>query len=274
MEMVEALTLSKTGREENNEDAYMVTDDFAAVIDGMTPKEKDLYGGVSPARIAVKQIVETIRHFQADVSMEEAAEQLEAALNAYYVEHQLVEEVTVHPHKRMGANLILYSKHHMEVWMIGDCQCMLDGRVETNEKLVDQLLADMRVQLLDRYLQSYSVEDLVERDLSARDLAPFQKQQYLYQNLPSESPLAYTVADGFPMNKSDIKIVPAEGVEELVLASDGYPSLLPTLEKTEQRLAETLEEDPLCHRVFQSTKGVQSPHISYDDRTYVRMKLS
>jgi hypothetical protein len=62
-------------------------------------------------------------------------------------------------------------------------------------------------------------------------------------------------------------------VEDLVLASDGYPEILPTLAETEARLAELLAEDPSCVGVLRGTKGVMAGQISFDDRAYLRLRL-
>ena len=58
-----------------------------------------------------------------------------------------------------------------------------------------------------------------------------------------------------------------------ILASDGYPVLADTLEETERLLACSLAEDPLRIGEHLSTKGVAAGNESFDDRTYLRMKL-
>ena len=58
--------------------------------------------------------------------------------------------------------------------------------------------------------------------------------------------------------------------DEIVLASDGYPVIKPTLEQSETYLKTILERDPLCIKEFITMKGLVPGNNSYDDRAYVR----
>ena len=64
----------------------------------------------------------------------------------------------------------------------------------------------------------------------------------------------------------------SEGKHEIILASDGYPLLRPTLQQSEQDLDRLLKEDPQCCRLYESTKGLKPGNKSFDDRTYVRFQ--
>ena len=57
----------------------------------------------------------------------------------------------------------------------------------------------------------------------------------------------------------------------VVLASDGYPRILPTLAASEEALAGLLAADPLCIGPLCGTKGVRPGNVSFDDRAYVRL---
>ena len=57
---------------------------------------------------------------------------------------------------------------------------------------------------------------------------------------------------------------------EIVLASDGYPFLKPTLAASEAALAEQIANDPQNIRSFIATKGIVEGNKSFDDRTYIR----
>ena len=79
------------------------------------------------------------------------------------------------------------------------------------------------------------------------------------------------VLDGFFEDMSSIKIIDVpDNAQEIVLASDGYPELLPTLEESERALKEILAEDPLFILRHKSTKGLQKGNNSFDDRAYIR----
>jgi len=66
------------------------------------------------------------------------------------------------------------------------------------------------------------------------------------------------------------KIKIADTVKQIVISSDGYPFLKPTLQESEKMLATLIKEDPLLYKKFKSTKGIVKTNYSYDDRTYVR----
>ena len=65
----------------------------------------------------------------------------------------------------------------------------------------------------------------------------------------------------------------SEGEHEIVLASDGYPVLKPTLQQSEQELERIMKDDPQCCRLYESTKGLKPGNKSFDDRTYVRFRV-
>ena len=87
-------------------------------------------------------------------------------------------------------------------------------------------------------------------------------------------PYGFAALDGRPVPPALIVVhdVPAR-VGELVLASDGYPEIRPTLAETEARLAELLAEDPHCVGALRGTKGVMAGQVSFDDRSYLRLRL-
>ena len=57
---------------------------------------------------------------------------------------------------------------------------------------------------------------------------------------------------------------------EIVLASDGYPHLAPTLAETEAWLDEQRRNDPLNIGEFKATKAFVEGNNSFDDRSYIR----
>lgn len=59
----------------------------------------------------------------------------------------------------------------------------------------------------------------------------------------------------------------------VVLASDGYPTLLPTLRESEEALAKHLATDPQNITDFVATKGLVEGNASFDDRAYVSLNI-
>lgn len=146
----------------------------------------------------------------------------------------------------------------------------------TNEKRIDHLLSDWRRAILASYHSRRLMSDaeLLDNDPGRRIIQPQITHQTRFQNLDSDHPLAYGMLDGerFPERFIRVYSVP-DDVSELILASDGYPSLLPTLAETEDNLQRLLAVDPLCIGPLLGTKGVRTGNLSYDDRTYLRISL-
>ena len=103
---------------------------------------------------------------------------------------------------------------------------------------------------------------------------PFLQKQALLQNCPIEGQrFAFPVFDGFPIQMKQVNVFPVGNADEIILSSDGYPHLYSTLHESECYLADILEKDPLCMRLYKSTKGVQKGNCSFDDRAYLRIKM-
>ena len=81
----------------------------------------------------------------------------------------------------------------------------------------------------------------------------------------------YTVIDGTPIYMPGTRLVSVR--RSAVLASDGYPTLLPTLGESEEALAKQLADDPQNIRSFVATKGLVEGNRSFDDRAYVRLTI-
>ena len=101
------------------------------------------------------------------------------------------------------------------------------------------------------------------------------REQTNFQNDPNPyNPYRYPVIDGTPIDDALVPEweVPTE-VHELVLASDGYPTLTDTLNETEENLQRLLKEDPLCIDENAATKCLMAGNNSFDDRCYLRIAL-
>jgi glycerophosphoryl diester phosphodiesterase len=102
-----------------------------------------------------------------------------------------------HPHERLCASVVVYSRAKQEVWMIGDCQCMVDGTRYSNDKPFEAELAQQRAQRFAKLQQEHAdmltPEGLIRHDY-ARDtiLAPLLEQM-------KQENVSYAVLDGFPV---------------------------------------------------------------------------
>lgn len=287
MKIIESSIIGKKSPEAC-EDGMVVTDDFIAVIDGSTSKTpKHLNPDMKNGRYAMMPISEYIREeLKADASVDDFCQGVTAYIyNKVYEKLGVEERLKEHPEERLTASAILYSRTRNEVWMVGDCQAIIDGKLYENGKPYEEKIARKRV-------------ELIEQGLSPAE-ARKQIEPLLIKAMLSGQNQTYTVIDGFPIYREGVKVVsvsdsssvqdsvPASdsvpcsdsasasdtipsSSSEIVLASDGYPFLKPTLAASEAALAEQIANDPQNIHSFIATKGIVEGNKSFDDRTYIR----
>ena len=305
MKIIESSIIGKKSPEAC-EDGMVVTDDFIAVIDGSTSKTpKHLNPDMKNGRYAMMLISEYIREeLKTDASVDDFCQGVTAYIyNKVYVKLGVEERLKEHPEERLTASAILYSRTRNEVWMVGDCQAIIDGKLYENGKPYEEKIARKRV-------------ELIEQGLSPAE-ARKQIEPLLIKAMLSGQNQTYTVIDGFPIYREGVKVVSVSdsssvqgsvsssdsssvqdsvsssdscsvqdpvscsgspsasdtipsSSSEIVLASDGYPFLKPTLAASEAALAEQIANDPQNIRSFIATKGIVEGNKSFDDRTYIR----
>ncbi|WOF97682.1 hypothetical protein RJT12_02670 [Segatella copri] len=278
MKIIESSIIGKKSQEAC-EDGMVITDDFIAVIDGSTSKTpKHLNPDMKNGRYAMMLISEYIREeLKADASVDDFCQGVTAYIyNKVYEKLGVEERLKEHPEERLTASAILYNRTRNEVWMVGDCQAIIDGKLYENGKPYEEKIARKRV-------------ELIEQGLSPAE-ARKQIEPLLIKAMLSGQNQTYTVIDGFPIYREGVKVValktkpvsssietyfqeqtkPVSSPNEVVLASDGYPFLKPTLAASEAALAEQIANDPQNIRSFIATKGIVEGNKSFDDRTYIR----
>ena len=100
---------------------------------------------------------------------------------------------------------------------------------------------------------------------------PFLKEQSSFAN--RDGRFGYPVIDGSGINEGMIKTYNVNTGDEIVLASDGYPELCDSLDKSEKRLCQILECDPLAIKENMQTKMMKKGDLSFDDRAYIRFTV-
>ena len=171
-----------------------------------------------------------------------------------------------HPEERLTASAIIYSRLRREIWMIGDCQCLIGGELCENPKPYEQALAEQRaVKVQELLAQGKTADEILNNDEARASVIPRMLQEMQNQNR------TYSVIDGFNIPEHHVPVIALDFRSwEIVLASDGYPFLCPTLDESEARLARQKATDPLNIGDFKATKGFTPGNDSFDDRTYVR----
>lgn len=254
------------------EDGLVVTDDFIAVIDGSTSKTpKHLNPEMKNGRYAMMLVSQYIREeLKPEATVDDFCQGVtDYIYNKVYEPLGVTERLMCHPEERLTASAILYSRARKEVWMAGDCQALIGGRLYDNAKPYEQEIAARRVALIAEGLSPAEARKQIEPLLIEAMLSGQNKN--------------YTVIDGFPLYRAGIMVVPVSSSEiihassdavfassEIVLASDGYPFLKPTLAESEEALANQIANDPQNISCFIATKGLVEGSKSFDDRTYIR----
>ncbi len=273
MQVIEQFIQAKNGDMTTCEDGYIYNENFVAVVDGATNKSGILYDQESPGRIAMTLAIKAIEQLDPTINAHTAFNHVNQALHNYYTKRGILEAVTKNPPSRCTASCVIYSVFRHELWFLGDCMALVDNHSVQFQKETDSVLSNLRALLIHVAIsQGTTVNELLEHDTCREQIIPFLNQQAILQNSAYESDFTYYALDGITsIPKNHIHVTPlSPNTKEIVLSSDGYPSLKPTLQATEDHLAYILQEDPLCYTLYRSTKGLVQGNLSYDDRVYVR----
>ncbi|MBW3091411.1 hypothetical protein KIH79_00280 [Bifidobacterium sp. 82T10] len=289
MRVIERCCRGKKADQSLNEDGLIVTSSFAAVVDGVTSKSVRRLWRPSGGVVAKNLLSNAIAALPANTTMRQAQTILDGRLRAQYDiaadDAALFER---EPWERLQANAVIYSARRHEAWLFGDCQIMVNGVQTPTVKRVDELLGELRsfaAQALalgdgssraqDDDMASVSASAATGRaetqgtDDPARDMIlPFLRLQSRFANRRGE--YGYFVFDGFADPTYPIRTVPINPGDEVVLASDGYPLLRPTLAESERELDRLRRDDPQLIHDYRTTKGFAPGRESFDDRTYLR----
>lgn len=268
MQIIEQSLVAKNPRKKS-EDGIVVSPDFIAVIDGSTSKTEYRHSLLrSNGRYAMQLTGRYIRRMPKNITSEGFLRGVTAFIRKHY-RKSMLPRLAEHPEDRLTCSAVIYSRLNREIWMVGDCQCMINGELFDNPKPAEAELAAMRAEEVRRLLTTgVTQEELLRNDTARSVIIPHMLETMRQQNI------TYSVIDGFPIARQHVRVIPLDFRPwEIVLASDGYPVLCPTLAESEQRLKQQREQDPLNICTFQATKAFHPDFNSFDDRTYIRFKV-
>lgn len=258
------------GKKKAMEDGMVITDDFIAVIDGSTSKSNKRYSfWYSNGAYCTRIISRFLRHAPKTLTFEQFAKGVTMAVRKHYKKCEW-EHLAMHPEDRLTASVVVYSRLQRQIWMIGDCQCLVNNELYDNPKPMEAVIANLRSEEAHKLLSEglVTTESLMNEDISRKSIIP-----QLIESMKGQNK-TYSVVDGFPIPMSLTRVITLDFRPwTIVLASDGYPFLKPTLEESEMALAKLLTQDPLCISSFKATKGLLSDNSSFDDRTYIRFTI-
>lgn len=279
-----------------SEDGWAASPYYAAVIDGATSswpgacatssggathaaphKDAPAADNETPGRMAMETLRQCISGFPPGLTPHQAADWMtEAVRSLWEIFQEEGSDPTQRPTPCPTASVVIYAASRREVWQIGDCPFLLDDVEYRGSKAVDSLLSAWRARAVRRLLaEGFTPDSLLENDLGRAAILPYLQRQQRLQNVePCRQRRAYGVVDGQKIPEDFLRVYPlTSSPHTLVLASDGYPRLFPTLTETEAYLKQLLQQDPLCIGPLCGTKGLHRGQVSFDDRTYLRLQI-
>ena len=256
-----------------SEDGIVVTPDFVGVIDGSTSKSQLRCHRMplslrqpSNGELAMHIISKYIKKMAAQTTCHQFCQGASRAIRSRY-KQSLLSHLAEHPEDRLTASAVIFSRLRREIWMVGDCQCLVDGQLYENPKPYEQELAQERADIIKA--SPLPREHFLTDDTARQAIIPHMLQSMQHQNK------TYSVLDGFPVAEAKVVMLTLDfQPHELVLASDGYPFLCPTLSESEARLQQQRQDDPLnIGPSFMATKAFVAGNDSFDDRAYIRFSI-
>ncbi|KPI02953.1 hypothetical protein OK074_5103 [Actinobacteria bacterium OK074] len=277
--VVEKLTVSKQAGGDGEDRLALAYDGEAltlvAVVDGATDKSGRDYGGKTGGARAAECVAGTLQTLPAGSAPAAALDAVTDQLAALRRNWSISTDDLLAP----SAVAAVLLPERGQIWRVGDVHVAIrrDGHWETHpaEKEIDRAVAGARAALLHcRLAQGDSMEALAATDPGREMVMPILKAQNVLANTDGDNPLGFGVLDGRRVPPRYLEVFDLdESVTEVVLASDGYVWAAPTLREAEANLAASLASDPLRIGEHASTKAVSPGASSYDDRTYIRVRV-
>ena len=266
--IIKQFTKSKTGIESANEDGLFISEKYIAVIDGATSKVNKLHNGLTGGQV-VRNII--ISYLQESSGLKPFKE------TVLDIQHCIENSFPASRYFPASASAVIYNIQRNELWMVGDCQALVNHQLFCNKKKVDTILSEARALAINALLsQGISETELMIEDKARELILPFLQLQRNFEN--TAGPFGFLVFNNHSMEEELLDeqgiVIPIPNYATVVLASDGYPYLTDSFEETEKKLAKILTDDPLCYKENKSTKGIRKDAESFDDRSYLKFVLA
>ncbi len=266
MKIIEEFIRGKRPNQSKCEDGYIIKENLIAVVDGVTAKGKHLWkDSMSSGCYAKELILEYLKGDVAELEPQTLFQNLSDILkNAYAATFD-----TVIPAELLRGCIIVYNDIKKEIWSYGDCQCIINGKTFQDEKECDILASNKRAAVIKEQIKNgATVQELLANDVGREAIFDDILSFLNYEN--KRCHLGYPVLNGSEIVPEFIVRHSVPTGSSVVLASDGYPVLMPTLSESEKELQRLIDADPLCAFENVSTKGISPENSSFDDRCYVR----
>lgn len=276
MKVIEKFVQGKFGKEELCEDGICVTEDFIAVIDGVSSQSEFKYENKKLGKIICEILLEAIPQLNSLFNCYETLDFLNHYILDFYKKHAIFDKIANDAANQPSASVIMYSKYYNQIWLIGDCMALYGETILENNLEVDKLYTQIRKSTIEYLLATgYTEEQLLENDIAKDFVRNLSKRQPYIRNKMFHSKYDYAVLDGF--NKIHPELVKCvdlpRNITEVVFVSDGYRKPFASLKESEKYLQYIKETDPLCYKQFAYERGFYKNQVSYDDRAYIRFQI-
>lgn len=283
---VEAFTQGKTAKNptkpQKNEDRWIATPNYIAIIDGATANPPITIKGLSSGAYASDTIAKILQKAPSNLYGKELIDYISQKFQ-YQLDHlprkyrKALEEA---PYAKPYASLAVATLGVKEIVLtqLGDVSARVNGQtVYDNSKDIDRIHATQRIAAMNAAQTEdpeYTHEHVLQVGKDA--IEPSLRRQVIdLQNNPNH-PLGYGVIDGSPVHPKFIQTrrFPLQIVQTLELFSDGYFKTgdHPTIASWEKSFQEVEKEDPDKIRKYPSVKG-STNDIYTDDRTILIAKF-
>lgn len=151
-----------------NDDDIYIGENYAAAIDGVSNKSTIETNGktIKIANIITEAISKLDKKEAPLYAKTLEFEDFANWINIYikkYCQHNGIDISD----KQFEATGAIYSKHHNQIWVVGDCRAIYDGTVIQHELKIDGVYADIRAKILSILLENgYTEKELFEYDIS------------------------------------------------------------------------------------------------------------
>ncbi|GHF49959.1 hypothetical protein FHX82_003828 [Amycolatopsis bartoniae] len=188
---------------------------------------------------------------------------------------EMLAQAGIRPGRGSAVSFCVLQPAKRQIWRVGEARVMIDGRPVPTPGQAEDVVATARALAIESFLAAGETpESLRDVDRGRAAVEPLLRSLVELRN-SATSRFAHAAIDGNPVPDHLTEIIPLrDGDHDIVIATDGYVTIAPTLGESEKLLAGRIERDPLMIEEPTATKGVGRGANSFDDRAYIRVRLS
>lgn len=135
--LVEKYVQSKSLQNDLPEDMIFHNENFFAVIDGATTKTLNVNNFKEPGRKIAEIAIETLSALPGEIEFPNALLAINEQIRTFF--NYDCHNNTLPSIERASASIAIISVKRDEIWVLGDCQALVDGKKYQWPKLIDQV---------------------------------------------------------------------------------------------------------------------------------------